>query len=314
MAVSIYCNMKKIIYVNAMRKREKGGRALCGRLRELLGLPYPVECREGVFLGYPVIGFTVIGTDHASLASYEKSNGVERTRTEKKRDRRLAATLRKVQQKLQKREIVQKKRTSNMTRMSEETFLFCRWRNVVPPAELLLRFYEECRRSDPFILRSEQLIVLDGFRSGGEDAPDFETSQGAFAVSRTENGGFTDWNIDMMPEMTLLSEIYAAYNYITIVTQRVESWEAFADVAYEEYGISVRRIRDGAGLHFREKRTLILDLSYETPKCRRSFPKDSVYMDLGGGADKKRRLSVQCAQIPYVSLHNALDTAMKDTV
>lgn len=323
MAVSIYCNMKKIIYVNAVRKGEKNGGAcgrLRGRLQDFLGLPYPVECRDGIFLGWPVSACTVVGTDVASFASYEKSNGVERTGAEKKRDRRLAATLRKVHQKLQKkeerqkREITRKKGTSNMTLMSEETFLFCRWRDVLFPAELLLRFYEERRSGDPFVLRSEQLIVLDGFQDREENMPFSETSQEAFPGSWAEGRGFADWNDSMTPEMTLVSQIYASYNYITIVTRRAEVWEAFADTAYEEYGISVRLVCDAAGLHFREKRTLILDLSFEMPKCWRAFPKDSVYMDLGGGDDKKRRLSVKCAQIPYLSLYNALDTAMKDTV
>lgn len=313
MAVSIYFNMKKIVYVNAVRKKEKGGR-LRGLLRELLGAPYPVERREGAFLGWPVSAYTVVGTDPASFASYEKSNGVENAGAEKNRDRRIAATLRKVHQKLQKWETVQKKGTQNMTRMSEDVFLFYRWRDVTFPAELLLRFYEECRRSDPFVLRAEQLIFLDGFRGGEDDTPEIGTAADAFDVSRTENEGFADWGDRIEPEMTLMSEIYASYNYITVVTRRAESWEPFADMAYEEYGISVRRIRDDAALRFREKRTLIVDLFHEMPKCWRAFPKESVYMDFGGGGDKKRRLSVKCAQIPYLSPHNALDTAMKDTL
>lgn len=291
--MSIYCNMKKIIYVNAVRKGERNGGAfgrLCGRVRDFFGLPYPVEYRDGIFLGWPVVACTVVGMDAAGFASYERSNGVERTGAEKKRDRRLAATLRKLHQRLQKKEerqkrgLARKKEMSNMTLMSEETFLFCRWRDVLFPSELLIRFYEESRRGNPLVLRAEQLIVLDGFQDGSTK------------------------------EMTLVSQIYASYNYITIVTHRAEAWETFADTAYEEYGISVRRVCDAAGLRFREKRTLILDLSFAMPKCRRAFPKDSVYMDLGGGDDKKRRLSVKCAQIPYLSLYNALDTAMKDTV
>lgn len=300
MAVSIYCNMKKIIYFYTVREKEKGGR-LRQCLRNLIGEPYPITCRKGIFLQYPMTAYCIGGLDAASLASYEKSNSDGKCRAEKKRDRRLSNTLRKLNQKLQKEERLQSGRSfrrtdrSNMTFMSENTFLLYEWRDCICPSELLLRFYEDCRRNSAFIRKAEQLIFLDG--GNGE-------SEGRFAELQN----------DTEPEMTLVSEIYAVYNYITIVTERKEIWQEFTELAYEEYGLSVRCVCDSAGLTFREKKTLIIDLRKQLAKCHRSFPKESIYMDLRENVDKEHRISVKCAQIPHLSLYNALDTVLKDTV
>lgn len=163
-----------------------------------------------------------------------------------------------------------------------DAFLFCAWEEGGYPTELLEKYYAWQRKEAEAVHRAEQLIVLDG--DGIEQ------------------------------EVTFVSQICGEYNYVTVVTERSEAWEALSENCYEEFGLSIRCVSDDVRLCFREKRTLILDWGERGRKCLRNLPKDSVYMDFYRVEGKRHAISVKCRKIPYLSPHNALDTLLKDTV
>lgn len=287
----IYWSMEKIIYIYALKEaKQKTG--IWQRLQNTLSLSYPVEEKKVVLADFPVSGYGIKGPDAAEIAALPESGN----RKEQQRGgwRRLRRTLKKIEKRMQKKEM------QKMTRMSQNAFLFFQWEDCIFPAELLLGFYENCRKENVFVFRAEQLIFLDGWEPPQEKGE--------------EAGREIEWDESENVEMTFMSGIYSTYNYVTIVTRRKEAWETFVDTAYEEYGLSVRCTADSGNLTFREKATLVVDLCRSGRDCCRAFPKSSVYMDLREDRDKMHQISVKCREIPYISLRNTLDTMLKDTV
>ncbi len=274
---------------------------LCG----VLGVRYPVRYKECRLAGFPVSGYAIRGLSAALAAAFDKARQrrflrtvravVRRIRKDERRrttvgrirkDERCRTTVRHGQKEGWRR--IKARRTEIL---ADEVFLFCQWESCGYPSELLLRFYLKCRQENRAAYQAQQLIVLDAEPGDDEDR----------ATGREK-------------ELTFLQEIYADYNYMTIVTGREEIWRAFAEAAYEEYGLTVRCVRDGADVTFREKKTLIMDLCSERRECCRNFPKESLYLDMHQSQEKMRGIHVKCREIPYISLLNVLDTALKDTV
>lgn len=299
MEVSIYCNMEKIIYLYAVRETKKK-RGIWQWLQDVLCLRYPVRRRECLFLNIPVSAYAIVGPGTEELSVLEKADrpgmaegvgdgsvarrgGLKRSRHESCKACRYRRTLKTIKKQIQRKEM------QTMTNWSDDAFLFFQWKDCMYPASLLLQFYRKCRQENAAVRQAQQLIFLDGWE-----------------MSKETDGGEA--------EMTFMSEIYTTYNYVTIVTERKEAWQEFVQAAYEEYGLSVRCVNDSPDITFREKETLILDMCRREKGCYRSFPGSSVYMDLRESRDKRYRISVKCRGIPYVSLRNALDTALKDTV
>jgi len=288
--------MEKIIYVCAQSETEKKDSMAkwCG---QVLGMPYPIHRLEFAFLGFPVMAFQVEGISPARAAALEEERDLGGKGSVGKRGR--GAVLKNGsgrQERVRYRRTLEKVRKLLYGRgglkaegREEDIFILCQWRPRRYPGQLLRSFYENCRAENGFVLRAEQLIWLDGQEAGPE--PGVEE-----------------------PEMTFMSEIYGDYNYVTIITRREEAWQKFVETAYEEYGLSVRCTRDSAHVTFREKKTLIVDLDCELKKCCRNFPSDSVYMDLCESREKARGIAAKCGRIPLLSLHNALDTVLRDTV
>ncbi len=182
--------------------------------------------------------------------------------------------------------LVKLKKRIRKREMQESTdgdaFLFCAWEEGGYPTELLEKYYAWQRKELEAVYGAEQLIVLDGE--------------------------------EIVQEVTFVSQICGEYNYVTVVTERAEVWEALSENCYEEFGLSIRCVSDDVRLRFREKRTLILDWGERGRKCLRNLPEDSVYMDFYRAEGKRHVISVKCRKIPYLSPHNALDTLLKDTV
>lgn len=297
--------MEKIIYItterqDGIRRNGKGqggpeGKSFIGEtVKKVLRLPYSVFRKEGTALDFPIVEYKIegIGEEEAAEleADGESGDGKEKllpARERKSRRIRWNRTLRKLKRQIQKREM------QKMTGMSGNAFLFCGWREHRYPPELMCAFYKSCYENNVFVLRAEQLIFLDGWEA--------------------EEGDRLWQELDD-PELMFLSEIYTTYNYLTIVTDRTAFWQEFAEEAYEEYGLSVRRTVDGENVTFREKKTLVVDLGREVRKCCGNFPSGSVYLDLRETYDKTRGIFEKCGEIPRLSLRNALDTVRKDTV
>lgn len=193
--------------------------------------------------------------------------------------RRWNRTLKKLKKRVQKREM------QMGSAEADDAFLFCSWQEGTYPAELLVRYYEEQRRGVRAVWEAEQLIVLDG--AGMEN--------------------------ETLEKMTFLSQICGAYNYAVVLTQHPEEWEALAEHCCTEYGLPLRIAAD-EGVAFREKKTLVIDWGSERSRCLRKLPEGSVYMDFYRSASKRHAICVKCRKILYLSLCNALDTVLKDTV
>lgn len=303
-AILIYCNMEKIIYLYAEKKKNKS--SVWASAWDILSGCYPVLEKRTLFLGIPVTAYAVMGLTAADILRLERNGRqsavaqdgrrVERmrpkkaaSRYEKSSYRRLCRTLRKINRRISRKE-------QKTTEMSEKNFIVCQWEDCILPPELLIHFYRKCQEENIFVFRAQQLIFVDGWKQSAE------------AEQRME------WDRNDEPELRLMREIYSTYNYATVVTQREEFWQEFAETAYEEYGLSVRCTQDDRNLRFREKPTLIVDMCRDGAKCCRNFPQSSVYMDLRESGDKMRRISAKCREIPYISLRNALDTVLKDTL
>lgn len=300
MAVSIYCHMEKIIYIYADTKQAaKAEKSIGARLTAVLCLPYPVTKAQAELLGYTLEGWQIGGLSgrEAALlwqdAQGEKRDGVQTKAgaAYRKKRSRLMRTLRKIEK--QRKCECKKGEMLAGTDRQNAAFLFLGWEVPEYPYALLKRFYEKCRAQDERAKAAEQLILIDG----GNGTDTFHV-----ALEETDR------------EMTFVSEICGTYNYVTIITERAEAWDELKEHAYMEYGLSIRCGRDGKELHFLEKRTLIVDFGQESPKCCKNYPKQSIYMDFIGTEEKKRVISVKCREIPYVSVRNALDTALKDKV
>jgi len=275
---SIYCNMEKIIYINAVKAAEKQEKdtGLRSRIRHTGRLPYPVTVKEGMALGFPITEYRIEGISEQSIGLLSLND----------RDVgkiRLDRTLKKIKKQIEKKEM-----------QTGDAFLFCGWREHSYPPELISAFYRDRYRKNMFVFRAEQLILLDGWEKGEEDE--------RFRMDTEDT------------ELTFVSEIYSTFNYATIVTEREDFWQGFVETAYEEYGLSVRCAGDGRNLIFRNKKTLVADLSGKAKECCRNLPADSVYMDFRESAEKSRSISAKRGEIPYLSVRNALDTALKDTV
>ncbi len=227
-------------------------------------------------------------------------------RAMRRRYMRWNRTLRGIRKRMQKEEKLK------MTGVSEDALLFCSWKRGGISAELLLRFYRHCYRQNVLVFRAEQLIVLDRRTEGCEEtAPAAEEETPALVWVREPETESPD---TAGPEREVLQEIYTTFNYATIVTCRAAAWQEFADMAYEEYGLSVRCAPDNETLTFRNRKTLILDFGLRERACSGNFPPDSVYMDLYPSYDKGDAVAAECGRIPYISLWNALDTLGKDGV
>ena len=304
--------MEKIIYIYTISKETKKGgirQALAG----ILGLPYPIVETERCFLEIPVKGYGILGMtddDVVMLKKLEKQNRQQGTldasnekvpardcgmdRRRKLWQCRFDRTLRKIKKELQKKEM------QNVTGL--DAFLFCSWEEVRFPTELILSFYRSCRKDNLFVFRAEQLIFLDGWEMQKESLWTEEVPDDTISMDRAA------------PELTVMEAIYTTYNYVTIVTARMEAWQAFVEMAYEEYGLSVRCARDSESLTFRDKKTLVVDLARSGKRCIRNFPESSVYLDMHWTKEKRRRIAAKCGKIPYLSLWNALDTLQRDGV
>lgn len=300
--MSIYCHMEKIIYIYADTKQAaKAEKSIGERLSAVLCLPYPVTKAQAELLGYTLEGWQIGGLSGREAArlwqGLWEENKTEHTRIEAgtacRRERsRLFKTLKKIEKRMKIEEIKQREMRAKTDGRSA-AFLFLGWEVPEYPYALLKRFYEKYRAQDERAKAAEQLILIDG--GNGTDT---------FHVALEEAD----------KEMTLVSEICGTYNYVTIITERAEAWDELKEHAYMEYGLSIRCGRDGKELHFLEKRTLIVDFGQESPKCCKNYPKQSIYMDFVGTEEKKRVISVKCREIPYLSVRNALDTALKDKV
>lgn len=309
---SIYCNMEKMIYIYTIPKETENG-GIRQITANLLGWPYPLVQTERRFLEIPVKGYGISGIsdgDVAILKKLEKQGKLtgrqasldcaeQKPAAADSRDRkrvlqqcRFDRTLRKIKKELQKNEM------QNVTGLSEDAFLFCSWEEKRFPTELMLSFYQSCRKENLFVFRAEQLIFLDGWEADEENS-----------WLEGELGGDRNW-----PALTVMEEIYTTYNYVTIVTARAKAWQAFVELAYEEYGLSVRCVGDNDSLTFRDKKTLVVDLDGTGKRCIRNFPESSVYLDMHRTKEKGRRIAAKCGKIPYLSLRNALDTLLRDGV
>ncbi len=313
--ICIYCSMEKMIGIYTIPEEKKKNK-IRRMAEEVLGFPYPLVCGSGVFLDIPVEGYGIrgiteqeIGKQQQAAEAEQKQNGNRQKdagasavpgRSESRQRRRLQRTFRNIRKAIQKKESQsrdkQRKEVRNMTTLSENAFLFYSWQEELLPAELMLAYYRRSQRENLLVFRAEQLIFVDGRKESGE------------------NGESSLWEMSGDPQLTIMEEIYASFNYVTIITERAEAWQEFAEDAYEEYGLSVRCVRDNAGLTFREKKTLILDTAKDGCRCMGNFPPESVYLDLLRTKNKSRRIAVRCGRIPYLSLHNALDTVLRDGV
>ncbi len=284
--MSIYCNMEKIIYVYTQPKRKEKGGAL-GYLRKRFCLPWPVACQKGVFLDMPLGAYAVGGVSAAEIRRLLEGKG------ETGRGRlRLARTLRGIKRRIQK---------ENGRGVAERALLLYEWDDWEIPLELALRFYRFCQNDNLFVLRAEQLILLDGWEEAENERDPFDWRREA------ERG-------NERSEIPFLFAVYQSYNYVTVVTKRPEAWRELEEEAYEEYGLSIRCVNDDRNLMFREKKTLIVDMGGRCADCCRNFPKESIYMDLHETPSKRHGLLVKCGKLPRLSLHNALDTILEDTV
>lgn len=171
-----------------------------------------------------------------------------------------------------------------LRKMDEEiagkrAFLFCTWEQRPYPAELVLAFYKELYRMRQAVREAQQLILFDG--------------EGAYSFAQS---------------------VYSAFNYMTVITDCPKDWEAFAETAYEESGLSVRCITELKGIKLSNKKTLAVDFCKSAKKGLTGLPADCIYLDFCEDEDKRRRIGVKCPKTSYISLYNALDTALKDTV
>lgn len=341
----IYCSMENMICLYTKQKEEKKNR-LWQAAEQLLSLPYPLTQKSCTVLEVSIRGYGIEGITEEEILALERISDDGRQgrrsrtqdRKQRRRQRRWKRTLRHIKQELRKKEM------QNRTGRPEGAFLFCSWKEECFPTEMLLRFYRDCCKENLFVLRAEQLIFLDGWEKPVErpmlwslqeeeigeasEAGKEDEREGALALEERPEEAYgmeayeaEAYDMDTEPEMEMedrelafLSEVYHVYNYATIVTDRPKAWEEFAEMAYEEYGLSVRCVRDGGMLSFPDKKTLIVDMGRRGRRCMRNFPRDSVYMDMWWTRDKRRRIAAKCGKIPYVSLRNLLDTALRDGV
>lgn len=298
--MSIYCHMEKIIYIYVDTKQAvKAKKSIRSYLAAVLCLPYPVKKTQAECLGYALEGWQLSGLSSREAetlwqgAQGEKRDSVH-TKAEaayRRKRRRLMRTLQKIENRW-KSEGNKGEMLAGADRQNT-AFFFLGWELPDYPYALLKRFYERCRVQDRRAKMAEQLILIDG-----------EHDADIFHVALE----------DAEKEMTFVSEICGSYNYVTIITERAEAWNELKEWAYMEYGLSIRCSSDGKELHFLDKRTLIVDFSPESRKCCKHYPKQSVYLDFAETEEKKRMISVKCREIPYLSVRNALDTALKDKV
>lgn len=315
--------MENMICLYTKQKEEKKNR-LWQAAAQLLGLPYPLTRKSCAVLEVSISGYGIEGITEEEILTLEKAKAREaleknsenvrgsrqRDRKQRRQQRRWDRTLGRIRQELRKKEM------QDRTGRSEDAFLFCSWKEEIFPVEMLLRFYQDCCKENLFVLRAEQLIFLDGWEKPVEKPMVWSLQEEESREVITEG----DWEQpeDYMGmeerELVFLSEVYHVYNYATIITDRPRAWEAFTEMAYEEYGLSVRCVRDSSLLSFPDKKTLIVDMGKMGKQCMRNFPGDSVYMDMWWTRDKRRRIAAKCGKIPYLSLRNLLDTALRDGV
>ena len=311
----IYCNMEKIIGIFTVQESRKKNR-LRKRAKEILCVPWPLLLSTGVFLDIPVEGYGIRGPgdDDMRLWQQMQETGAGKGETKekqsdlpapelrkrKRQQRRMNGTIRHIRKamcgKYSGRSEGQRREVRDVTYMSEKAFLFYSWQEELFPTELMLAFYRHCHQENLLVFRAEQLIF-----AVGEVAP--QESGEAFA-----------WGMSGDPYLTVMEGIYDSFNYVTIITEREAAWQGFIEEAYEEYGLSVRCVRDESRVTFREKKTLIVDMSREGSRCMGNFPPQSVYLDMMHTKSKSRRIAARCDKIPYISLHNALDTVLRDGV
>lgn len=310
--------MKKIIYCSIVPPVEKrsGKRrdVIKERVFGILRLSYPVTEKCAVFLGCQTEAYIITGKlqnrkrpEHLFLKEEagdgrQKSTGwtgagiIKKEAVKKgliKEDIRWRRTLRKLKKRIQKKEMQEYTK-------AQEAFLFCSWEEGSYPAGLLLSYYIWQYQKQSAVQRAEQLVVFDG----SDMAEDTEE----------ENGNAEKEEIEEIEEAGMVSQICGTYNYAVVVTRRAGAWEKLQKQCYEEYGLSLILTSDHGNLHFRDKRTLVLDWGAEGRKCLRNLPKGSVYMDFYRSVSKRRMIGAKCREILYLSPCNALDTALRDTV
>ncbi len=323
--IRIYCNMEKMNCLIAGNGKKKSG-GVRSWLQEVLCLPYTFSEKEGRFLELPVCIYAIDGITDREIDELERwengrtAAGSGKTagqagngrwaaeRTVRRRYIRWNRTLRSIRKRLQRKETLQ------MTGAPQDAALFCSWKRGGASAELLLRFYRHCYRENVLVFRAEQLIVLDGWAAEADCAETASDADGETPALVWVREPERD-NAEMAgEEREVLQEIYTTFNYATIVTGRPAAWQEFADMAYEEYGLSVRCVSDSRTLTFRERKTLIVDFGMTIKACSSNFPPDSVYMDLYPAYDRTAAAAAEWGGIPYISLWNALDTLGKDGV
>ena len=167
-----------------------------------------------------------------------------------------------------------------LDKLKPEGICIYRWKEDAFPRELQLRFYRDCRNRHR---EAQQLIVFAPMEPNEQD-------------------------------VTMVSEMCVDYNYMTIVTEREGDWEELVAAIYEEQGLLARCTTDDNRLCFPEKKAVVADLGKVIKKCSKNLPKDSVYVDLYESEEKRHAIWVKCRNIPYFSMHNALDTILKCTV
>lgn len=300
--MSIYCHMEKLIYIDTDETwRAKEKRSIRDHLAAMLHLPYPITQKQGELLGYMLEGYQIRGLSQKETAmlwqGIWEANKTASARaaagTVCRRDQsRLFKTLKKIEKQMKIKEIKQGEMQAK-TDGRDAAFLFLGWEMPDYPYALVKRFYEKYRAQDERVKAAEQMILVDG--GNGTDT---------FHVASEEDD----------KEMTFVSEICGEYNHVTIITERAEAWNELKEHAYMEYGLSIRCSEDRRDIHFLEKRTLIVDFGRESRKCCKNYPKRSIYMDFAETREKKHVISAKCRDIPYVSMRNALDTALKDRV
>lgn len=277
--------MEKIVYYYIAGAKEKKKEPR-GWLGNICKGAYPVTEAGCSFLDCQVEAYGIQGLTcqrAATLWQQLQTEDSERRKEqgrEKDKEHREVARLQKTLQKIEK---LRRKKGAQ-----EGTEIF-RWEIPNYPLELLREFYHQCRKKYQTAGEAEQLIFLED-----KESPLFLE--------------------EIDKEMTLMSEIYSSYNYVTIITGRKKAWEELVCQAYEEYGLSIRCISEEKEVRFGEKKTLIVDMSRGQHSCWKRLPKDSVYLDFCMTEEKRRRILVKCGEIPYLSIRNALDTALRDTV
>ncbi len=116
-------------------------------------------------------------------------------------------------------------------------------------------------------------------------------------------------------EQGLLQELLEPYfpriNHISVISDKPQAYEEFAEYIYGEYGIPMAGAKQPGGKLGREGRTVILDgkKDYRIPWS--AFPQGAVYVDLWSSEEKRKLLEKFRRDTKYLSVVKFLDTTAK---